>query len=158
MDFILIKIAIRRFFELLLTNAMISIVITYLHVGEVLVTKASLFAALLAGITVFIFINVRMLRQCFFELRSNSLYFLINISAYAAFVAVSLAVFCFGSKECFTWIFAIAKFARFSYANLANRYSFLLFHIIGILMIFLAPVGMDWVFMQSDIEQGEKED
>lgn len=73
MNFILIKIAIRRFFELLLTSAMISIVITYLHVGEVLVTKASLFAALLAGITVFIFINVRMLRQCFFELRSNSL-------------------------------------------------------------------------------------
>jgi len=149
---ILIKIVIRRFFELLITCAVVSVVITFLHVTDMLVTDNSLCAVLLIGVTVFVFLNVRMLRLCYYEMKSNSIYLLVNISAYLLFAAICFIVHLFCSKECFTWIFAITKFARYSNFNLETLYSAVLFHIIGICMVMLAPIGMSWIFMYDDDE------
>lgn len=153
MNFILIKITIRRFFELMITCAVISAVITFLNIVNLLTTKSSLCIALLIGLAVFIFINVRMLRQCYFEFRSNVIYFLVNMSAYLFFAGVTIAVYYLGSKEGFTWLFAVTKFAKYWGFDINNLLSLFLFHIIGLLMVTFAPIGMQWIFTDDNAEK-----
>ena len=152
MNKILIKITIRRFFELMITCAVISAVITCLNIGDILTTEGGLCIALLIGIAVFVLINVRMLRQCYFEFRSNIIYFLVNMSSYLFFAGVTIAVYYLCSKECFTWLFAVTKFAKYLGFDINNLLSLLLFHIIGLLMVTFAPIGMSWIFT-DDIDE-----
>lgn len=150
---ILVKITIRRFFELMITCAIISAAVTFLNIFDVLTTKGSLCNALLIGLTAFVFVNVLMLRQCYFEFRSNVIYFLVNIPAYLFFAGVTIAVYYLCSKECFTWLFAITKFAKYSNLDINNRLSLFLFHIIGLLTVTFAPIGMSWIFADDDAEE-----
>ena len=145
LNFILITIAVRRFFELMITCAGVSAVITFLHTGDELTTESSLFVALLIGLIVFVAVNVRMLRQCYFDLRSNVIYYFVNISAYLLFICVTIAVYCFGSKESFTWLFAITKFAKYLGLDINNLLSVFIFHMIGLLTVKFATIGMKWI-------------
>ena len=156
MNDILIKITIRRVFELMITCAVISAVITCLSIAEILTTQGKISIALWIGVAFFVFRNVQMLRQCYFEFRSDSIYFFVNMSAYLVFVGVTIAFYFLSSKECFTWLFAITKFAKNMTFNIGNLLSLVLFHIIGLLMVAFAPVGMSWVFMDyfdEDIDE-----
>lgn len=153
MDLIFIKIIIQRFFELMITCAGISAAITFLHTCNIITSESQLGICLLFGLAVFIFINVRMLRQCYFELRSNGTYFLVNMSAYLLFTGTAFAVYCLGSKECFTWLFAVTKFAKYSNLNIDNLTSLLVFHIIGLSMMIFAPIGLSWIFKDDDDDE-----
>ena len=150
MNSVTTKIIIRRFIELLLTCAVISSVMTILNLSEAVEGKTCLFMGLLLGTAVFIFVNVIMLRRCYFDLQSKYRYYTANIIAYILFVAVSFAVYFLCSNECYAWIFAITKFARYTNAELSTQHSALLFHGIGLLTVIFAPLGMSWVFMNED--------
>lgn len=151
----LIKITVRRFFELMVTCSAISAVITFLNIVDLLTTKSRLCIALLIGLAVFLFINVRMLRQCYFEFRSNVIYFLVNMSAYLLFAGATIAVYCLCSKEWFTWLFAVTKFAKYWGFNINNLLSLFLFHIIGLLTVIFAPTGMSWIFIDDNAEEAD---
>ena len=153
LDIIHIRIAIRRFLELLVTCAVISTVITLLYAMNLLITDFSLRLALITGVVIFILSNVWMLRQCYFEMKSNLIYFLVNISAYLLFAAVCLIIYFLCSKYCFTWMFAITKFVRFSTLGFETFHSVLTFHALGLLMVLLAPIGMGWVFLYDEDEE-----
>lgn len=150
MEPILIFITIRRFFELLLTCVAISAGITGLYVSEVLVTQDALGAGLIIGLIVFVLVNIPMLRGCYFEFEDNSLYFQVNLTAYACFFATCFAVYHFGSNVWFTWMFAVTKFAKYSNLTVSTFGSALLFHAVGLMMVLFAPLGMSWVFLQDD--------
>lgn len=155
MDPILIKITVRRFFELLVTCSVISAFITLLNVAGVLITKNAVCVAMLAGIIMFVLLNVRMLRQCYFEMRSFLIYYSVNLTAYFLFAAVCFAVYFLTSNTCFTWLFAITKFVRFSNLELPTLSSAVLFHIIGVIMVIASPLGMKWIFMFDYDDDGE---
>lgn len=136
----------RRFFELLLTSIILSVTVTWLNTAGILSTKQDLFSGTFIGTAIFVFINIRMLRHCYFDLRSNPRYYLLNLAAYLLFTALGFVIYNFCPDEIYTWIFAITKFVKYI-NNLPTFYSALTFHCIGILTIFLAPLGMRWIFM-----------
>lgn len=150
MNSVTAKIIIRRFIELLLTCAVISSVMTILNISEVVEGKTHLFLGLLLGTAVFIFVNVMMLRRCYFDLQSKHQYYTANIIAYILFMAVGFVVYFLCSNECYAWFFAITKFARYTNAELSTQRSALLFHGIGLLTVIFAPLGMSWVFMDEE--------
>lgn len=140
----------RRLCELFLTCAIISAVITFFYVAGILYTDTFLSIALLIGLFVFAFINIRMLRQCYFDLHSNKNYYLSNLLSYAIFALISIGVYKLCSGIIFTWLFAITKFVKYTDAGNPTIKSMLFFHLIGFLCVLLAPIGMKWIF--EDIE------
>ncbi len=155
MYFLLIKTIIQRFLEILLSCVIISAGVTTLNVTKLVTTNDALCLWLVIGIIVFVFINIELLRQRYFDWESNFLYFLINISAYILFAIVSIIIY-FCSNEYFTWMFALAKFVQYSNAEIATHYSLLLFHILGLLAVIFAPVGMKWVFEDNEDAERDK--
>ena len=150
MNFMLIKITIRRFFELLLVCVAISAVITLLGVFGLLTTRNRIFFGTLAGTIAFICINISMLRNCYFDLQGDRIYFLANISAYLIFAILSFAICFLCSNVVYAWLFSITKFARFTKAGLETHYSALIFHFIGFMTIFFSPIGMKPIIQLAD--------
>lgn len=153
----LIKITIRRIFELMMTCAIASAIITFFNIGGILTTTSSIRIALVIGLAAFVLINVLMLRQFYLDFRNNITYFLVNIVSYLTFVEISLAVYNYCSSELYAWIFSITKFAKYWYFAIDNLLSLFIFHIIGFLATLLAPIGMSWVFLINEEEEFEKE-
>ncbi len=142
MDNIFIGITVRRFLELLLTCVIISVLITFLNVADILVTDITLGIGLLAGFLLYFIENIRMMRGCYRDLDRDMEYAVGNITAYLMFAAVSLIIYFFASNECFVWMFAVTKFVKFIGIKVDTLASLLLFHAIGFLAIFIAPVGL----------------
>ncbi len=142
MEFSYKRVVIRRFFELLITNFLISLLIIIANVGEILATKAELSKGLLIGTALFLFINVRMLRNCYFDLEGKSGYYLSNAIAYLLFALLSIFLYFFTTDEIYTWLFALTKFIRYTNFQVSTFISVCTFHIIGIFLIFIAPLGM----------------
>ena len=144
------RIIIRRFLELFFVNAVISTVLTILNLGKVLAGQNSLLFGMFVGIAVFITVNFRMLRHCYFDLKNNFLYYTTNIAAYLLFALLSAFVYLVFSSEIYTWLFALTKFLKYTNIALSVPYSAAVFHLIGFLLIFLAPIGMGWIFLYDD--------
>lgn len=144
------RVIIRRFWELFLVNTAISVFLTLLNLGEFLTGQNSLFFGMLIGITVFVTVNFRMLRCCYFDLRNNFLYYTTNIAAYLLFALLSAFVYLLFPSEIYTWLFAVTKFLKYTNTPLAVPYSAAVFHLIGFSVIFLAPIGMRWIFVYDD--------
>jgi len=150
LNFSITRVIVRRFFELFFTNAAISAVLTVFNIADLLITANTLLKGMCLGIALFIFFNVRMLKNCYFDLRNKALYYFTNLSAYFAFMAVCFGTYFLCSGEVYTWLFAVTKFAKYTRFTTAVPYSALIFHCFGIIMIFLAPLGMSWVFPIND--------
>ena len=75
------------------------------------------------------------------------------MAAYLLFAGVTMAVYYLGSKECFTWLFAVTKFAKYLRFDINNLLSLFLFHIIGLLTVTFAPIGMSWIITADNAEE-----
>ncbi len=150
MGSIVFRVIIRRFLELLFTNTVISIVLTVLNLKKILPGQSSLLFGMLAGIAMFAFINFRMLRRCYFDLTNSFLYYVSNMAAYLLFALGGVFVYFLFSSEIYTWLFAITKFLKCINSDIAIPYSAAIFHLIGFSVIFLAPIGMKWIFVYND--------
>lgn len=138
-------IVILRFFELLITTVLLSVAVTALNIAGIIFSRTTLFLGTFLGTALFVFINIRRLRLCYFDVHSNFIYYSVNYAAYFIFAAVSFAIYKFCSNEVYTWMFAITKFAKYI-MEFSNVESALIFHGVGLLMILLAPLGMGWIF------------
>ena len=144
------RVIIRRFLELFFVNTAISAVLIMLNKGKVLADRNMLFLGILAGIAVFVTVNFKMLRHCYFDLRNVFLYYTANIAAYFLYALLSAFVYLFFSSEIYAWFFAVTKFLKYTNLALSVPYSAAIFHLIGFLIIFLAPIGMGWIFEEEE--------
>ncbi len=145
-----ITIIIHRFLELFISNLIISSFITILYLIGVLGTRAGVCLALIAGTVVFFFLNVKMLRYYFYDLKKNTrLYYILNITAYLIFAFISFIIYVLGPSELYTWLFAITKLIKFTANGVATHYSALFFHSIGLALIFLIPLGNRWAHIDD---------
>lgn len=150
---IALRIIIRRFLELFLTSTVVSVVLTLLNLGKILAGKNTLLVGMTAGVLVFAAMNFKMLRNCYFDLRDKFLYYTSNVAAYALFAMLGVVVYLISPSRAYTWLFAVTKFLRYTNAALAVPYSAAAFHLIGLLVIFLAPIGMGWIFIFDDDDE-----
>ena len=151
MEFSVKRVIIRRFFELLVTSAAISAAVTMLNISEILNTKNRLFFGLFAGVIIFVFLNVRMMRHCYFDLKNKRLYYFSNLAAYLLFAAAGFVSSLFLPNVLYTCIFVVTKFVKYLFSDIPAYYSVLIFHAIGLSAVFLAPLGMDRMFKLNDI-------
>ena len=150
MENIALKIIVRRFLELFCVNAAISAILTVLNVFKVLARQNTLLFGIAVGIVIFAVINFIMLRHCYFDLRNNFLYFTTNIAAYALFALLNALVYLLFSSQVYTWLFAVTKFFKYTSLALSAPLSAAVFHLIGFAVVFLAPIGMGWIFADDD--------
>lgn len=146
------RIIVRRFLELFFVNAAISAILTILNIGKVLARKDTLLLGMFVGIAVFVIMNFRMLRRCYFDLKNRFLYYTANIAAYFLFALLSAFVYLVFSSKIYTWLFAVTKFLKYTKIALSVPYSAAIFHLIGFSVIFIAPIGMGWIFSYDDDE------
>ena len=128
---------------MLILCVVVSVIVTGLY--SVNITSGimpDMFIGLLCSAAVFIFINVRMLRQCFFELRSRFIYYAANYAAYFIFVAINMAVYEACGNEIYTWLFAITKAASYTRYGFSAIESAVIFHGVMSAVILFSPVGM----------------
>ena len=146
MNIIALRIIFRRFLELMFTGALVSAVLTVLNISGILENEVSLLAGMLAGTAVFMYADYRMLQNCYFDLTDKPLYYFTNITAYIIFAAAGFLTYALGSGNVYTWLFAVTKFARYMNIGITAVCSALIFHIMGLAVVFIATIGMDWVF------------
>lgn len=146
MIFSIKKVIIRRTLELLISNIIISLFLTIFNIFGILNTQTHLGFASLLGVAVFMIINIKLSRNCYFDLRSNYNYYFSNILSYLIFVFIGILVYLLFPDYIFTCFFSIIKVAKYSRFIVSTFLSMLYFHTIGFLCILFAPIGMGWVF------------
>lgn len=105
MNNIAFRIIIRRFLELFVTNFIVSVALTVLNIEKILSLRGALTFGAVLGIALFLAANVKMQRDCYFDLRDKKLYYFTNISAYIAFALFGFAVYFIGGGTIYTWLF-----------------------------------------------------
>lgn len=149
-----IKLTILRFLELFLTCVGISVVITLFYQMDVFESKGFLSTVLLIGWVGFLILNFLRLREYYYDFANNYLYFLVTISAHLIFAAVTIVACRFHAHVLFNWLFAVTKFVMRSNVGVGIFHSVLIFHAVGLLLIFLSPIGMFWI-TKKDIDDEE---
>lgn len=153
------KVIIRRFIELFFVNFILSAIVTGLYELELLAaTQTAVKFAMLISAIIYVVIQVFMLRQCFFDLSNKYDYYLFNYAAYAIFMVFNIVLFFFGGSFIFTWLFGITKFLRFINHGIDTFFGILVFHLVMLIAITLAPIGMGWVFLLRKDTDGEQEE
>ena len=151
-------VILRRFAEFSLIEIMFSFIITGLYEIEVLSgTQDAIKFATLIAVIIYIAIQVIMMRHCFYDLSNRYDYYLFNFTAYMLFIIFSLIIFFFGGNYFYTWLFEITKFIHFINFDFDIFYSLIVFHLVILAAIALAPVGMGWVFVLRRDRRGEEE-
>lgn len=147
---ILIKrlVVYRRLAELFLMCFLFSAMITLINMSGLVIKRYHVVIMILAFVALFTFFNFRNLRKCYFDLHDKKLFFGLNFLSHAIFAIVNAAMFVFASDEVYTWLFAITKCLAFAKVNIV--YSILIFHVIEIICIITAPIGMGWIFIQEN--------
>lgn len=136
------EIIIQRVLELIVLCIAISAIITVLNVIGITKTEILLPRSLLIGTIVFAGINTYLSRECFYHVNNPSRYLKSNISAYFIFAFVNIVSLFLLSQRAYTWLFAITKFIRFAYADASVLVSACSFHLLMLLIIAFAPIGM----------------
>lgn len=124
-----------------------------MNIVDLVNTQNSMLLFLSLGAALFLYVNVRMMRDCYYDIRGGMYYFVGNYAAYLIFMAVSLLLYFFGGSGIFTWLFAITKFVRYTGGGVSNLVSTLIFHAVMLLSVLLAPLGMKQQILMYEDEE-----
>ncbi len=135
-------VVIRRVLELLLSAVILSASIVALNALGILRDKvlAVIITAVFQG--AFVWINLQQMRICYCNLNDKKLYYTLNLLSYFIFVILTYLAYFLMTKMTFLWIFSLT--VLFAYFNVNMPIAILMFHLIGIVCIFIAPLGLSW--------------
>lgn len=138
----------RRVAELLLPCVALSFLITILNIKGLVLKRNSVVLMISALVIAFSIFNFTNLRKCYFDIRNKKLFFMLNFLSHAIFAGINFLVLMFANGVVYTWLFSITKGLKFLNVNLI--YSVLLFHLLQLICIVAAPIGMGWIFIEND--------
>lgn len=144
----------RRFLELIVSSFLMSALITLLNLMKLLNTKPMVTIGIIIAWIIFLIFNFIRMRDSYFDLGSTFWYFVANLASYGLFGCVSLFLFK-SSNVAFAWFFGIAKMLQYSPFQLSTFYSLVFFHMIGGLILLLAPIGMKQVVQRIESDMLE---
>lgn len=137
-----LKTARNRFFHLVILSVVMS-------VFAMLVTQGmggsqdNMVAVTLMCAVVFVAINTAIMRDNMYTLIITRRYFKANFLAYFAYVLLGVIVYFIDpSNMLYTWMFMITKFLVYSALDWPTWLSAMIFHMIMIIAIFAAPIGL----------------
>lgn len=158
-------IVLRRLVELMLSCFILSLVATVLNLMNVIDTAYGLMILLGIFALFFWLVNVRQMRDCYYDIKGNKSYFKLNFIAYLLFMCVNGLLFLFVyftggelSRYVYTGIFAITKVFKYipPYVN-SNFLSGAVFHAVGIVLVFVSPTRtrLDERYKEQNIQKSE---
>lgn len=142
---------------LLLCFTLSTISCALLYYEWIPVTESAYGITLLIVAIIFIVCNVFMLRQCYFDLRDPRMYYILNFAAYGIFMLITAVVYKGFGRVVFSWMFNALKLLTYTDFDLSAVHSTAVMHAIMLVVIAIAPIGMEWIFDIPD-EVFEDED
>ncbi len=154
----ILRSILRRLCELLFSCLALSLLLALLCLTGILPdASVKMFAGVYISVIAFLCINIRMLRDCHYEIRDNRVYLAVNLSANVVFALLNLIAYKLLPQYIYTFIFAITKFAKFTPFPINSGYSAVIFHIVMAILILLAPIGMKRIYEEEEAEFLENE-
>ena len=152
---IIVVEAVLRLIQMLVVNAALSMIIMSLNVMGLISTQQHIFASTCAGIVLSAIINMQLLRNLYYKLANKFEYYTSTYIAQILFFAVNAAAGAFFDNRLYAWVFSVTKFARFSHLMMDGFTSAIIFNIVMLLTIHLAPLGMGWLVVDEDYDYDE---
>lgn len=148
-----------RFIEIFVSSVVISLLLTAMCVfGIIPETRQDLTLSLFFCTAIYLVINVTFLHKCYLRLNDIALYYFCNYAAYFAFAVISLAIYFIFGNTIYSWLFSITKFARFATADTGVLGSAVFFHVMMVVTIAIAPLGMNSLMYDYIPEEPEDEE
>lgn len=148
----MIEFIIRRFLEMLLTCTLISAIAVVFNVTGLFNTRISVLILLLSCAGCWFILNFYLLRLFYFNLRNKKVYYITNFAAYTIFAACTVFVYLCFSNAMYGWIFSITKLFKYTEWDFSTVQSTALFHLLSVIIISCAPIGMGRIFMLDESE------
>lgn len=136
------RIILRRFGEFMFLEVVLSVMITVFSMAGVLSSRNLVLHSTVLCVILYVLVNIKRLRRCFYELENPPAYFFSNLVAYVTFAVINVTAYLLCSNEVFTWLFAVTKFARYAHVGFSTVTSIEAFHIIMVIAIIFAPAGI----------------
>lgn len=146
----IVNITLRRFAELFLINIILSILITILNMLGFLYSQQQLLTGLFFAFVIYAAVNIFLMRNSFYVLKSRVAYYASNYIAYFIFAAVNLGLCSIINNTVYTSLFAITKIFVYTQFSISVFISAVIFHLIMLAVVTIAPIGMDWVIMDRE--------
>lgn len=144
-----------RLIQMLVVNAALSMIIMSLDVIGLISTQQHIFASTCTGVALSAIINMQLLRNLYYKLANKFEYYTSTYIAQILFFAVNAAAGAFFDNRLYAWVFSLTKFARFSHLMMDGLTSAIIFNIVMLLTIHLAPLGMGWLVVDEDYDYDE---
>ena len=143
-----------RFAKMLVGSVIMSSVACTLCVCGVLMYDTWQRNAVLTALPIiYIIWNFKSLSSCYFELRDDKKYYVINLIATAAFSLTSICSFLLLPRVSYSWLFLVTGLGSFLNFVVRAKVAILSFHAILTISIFLAPIGLGWIKMKEREEE-----
>ena len=143
---------LQRLFELLFWSGVLSFTSCMLYLYQFFYASEANFAiVLMIAFLIFVIAQVFQLRRCYYELHSPLAYYLSNYAAYALFILVSVAVNFWIGDVAYGWVFNIFKVLRFAKTQWPIFEASAASHLLMLVIIAIAPIGMGRIFDFDDI-------
>lgn len=133
-----------------LINIALSIIVTSLHKIGFLNVQEMIFIATTAGVAISMMINIALLRGCYYDVANRRIYYVSNYLACIAFFIANIGAEVLFDNHVYAWLFSITKFARFSHFQWDGSVSAIIFNILMVASIHIAPLGMGWLLLDED--------
>lgn len=104
---------------------------------------------------IYIILQIRMLRENYAFLQSKEIYYKYNYCAYSIYIVLGVILFFMNKSRTYTWIFGLTKSIHHFLPEISSLISAIIFHCIIILVIYFAPIGMQWVMNFKEEEEIE---
>lgn len=116
----------------------------------ILKVQEMIFIATTAGVAISMMINIALLRGCYYDVANRRIYYVSNYLACIAFFIANIGAEVLFDNHVYAWLFSITKFARFSHFQWDGSVSAIIFNILMVASIHIAPLGMGWLLLDED--------
>ncbi len=141
-----------RLMQMLMVNAALSMIITSLNIIGLISTQRNMFFSTCVGVLLSAFMNIQLLRNLYYRLASKFKYYTSAYIAQILFFAVNVSAGAIFDNKIYAWVFSVTEFARFSHLMMEGLTSAIIFNIVMLLTIHLAPLGMGWLVVDEDYD------
>jgi len=144
------QVVLRRTLELFGASVVLSVLAVLLNLSKVAFLPKNIIVILIIADLIFFIYHLSKLKDCYYEVHSNMIYYVSNYLAYGIFATVNLVLCAYNKTMISTFIFAVTKSFIYLSSDISTMESSIVFHVIMLFIIGLAPIGMSWIFVAND--------
>ena len=138
----------KRFRDFLTLEVILSGIIFLLYnFGVMNNSDKSLGVIITFAIVIYLAANVIKMRHSFYKLKNTGLFYAGTYVGYAFFMILNLIVGYFADSKIYDALFMLTELLACTPQGVSWLVSALLFHLVLLLVIFFAPVGLYWIFL-----------